>query len=71
MQALSTFAIEKDGGITEDIVDEVVHGRFGKLASLAASARETPGTLDLLLEEFVDVFSSSAGFLRRLRIATH
>ena len=55
METLATIAIEGNGGITKDIIDEIVHGRFGELASFPADARETSGTLDFLIEEFVNV----------------
>ena len=55
METLATIAIEGNGGITKDIIDEIVHGRFGELASFSTDTRETSGTLDFLVEELVDV----------------
>lgn len=48
MKAFSTLAVEEDGRVAKDIVNEIVHGRFGEFASLAAGARETAWTFDFL-----------------------
>jgi len=55
MEAFTTIAIEGDRGVSEDIVDEVVHGRLGELASFSTDARETTWAFDFLIEEFVNV----------------
>jgi len=55
METFTTVAIEGNGGITKDIIDEVVHSRFGELASFSTNARETSRAFDLLVEELVDV----------------
>jgi hypothetical protein len=55
METLATIAIESNGGITKHIIDEVVHSRFGELASFSTDARETSWTFDFLVEELVDV----------------
>lgn len=55
MQTFATFTIEGDGGITKDIIDEIIHGRFRELASFPTDAGETSWALDFLVEEFVDV----------------
>jgi hypothetical protein len=55
METLATIAIEGYGGITKDIIDEVVHGRFGELASFSTDAGETSWAFDFLVEELIDV----------------
>jgi hypothetical protein len=55
METLATVAIEGNGGITKDIIDEIVHGRLGELASLSTDAGEASWALDFLIEELVDV----------------
>jgi len=55
METFTTVAIESDGGITKDIIDEIVHGRFRELASFSTDARETSWAFNFLIEEFVDV----------------
>jgi hypothetical protein len=56
METLATVAIEGNGGITKDIIDEIVHGRLGKLASFSTYAGEASRALDFLVEEFVNVY---------------
>lgn len=63
MKTLSTLAIEENGWITKDVVDEVVHRRFREFAPFAARAREAAGTLDFLFQEFVDVCLDSASLI--------
>jgi len=55
VETLATIAVQGNGGITKDIIDEVVHRRFGELASFSTDARETSWALDFLVEELVDV----------------
>lgn len=54
MQALSALTIERDVRVAKDGVDELVHGRLFELAALAGRAGKASGTLDFLLQEFVD-----------------
>jgi hypothetical protein len=55
METLATVAIEGNGRITKDIIDEIVHSGFGELASFSTDARETSWALDFLVEKLVDV----------------
>ena len=55
METFATIAIEGDGWITKDIIDQVVHGRFGELASFSTDARETSWALYFLIEELVNI----------------
>jgi hypothetical protein len=59
VQALAALAVKRDGGVTEDVVDEIVHGRLLEGAPLAGDAVEASGALDLFREEVVDVCNVS------------
>jgi hypothetical protein len=55
VETLSAVAVEGNGGITKDVVDEIVHSRFRELAAFVTDAREASGSLDFLVEELVDI----------------
>lgn len=55
MHALATLAVERDGRITENLVDKVVHRRLLETTILAALAGEGSRTSDLLVEEIGDI----------------
>jgi hypothetical protein len=55
VQALAACAIEENGGIAKDVIDEAIHCRFGESAPLAFDAVEGTWSFDLFGEEVVDV----------------
>lgn len=68
METLATIAIESNSGITKDIINEIVHSRFGELASFPTDARETSRALDFLVEELIDIYYQASNIGR---LGTH
>lgn len=59
VQTLASRAVEENGSIAENIVDEAVHRGFGKGAALVFSTGKGTGTLDFFCEKVVDVYASA------------
>jgi acid phosphatase class B len=59
VQTLASRAVEENGSIAKDIVDQAIHCGFGKGATLVFSTGKSTGTLDLFCEKVVDVYSSA------------
>lgn len=55
MQTLSTFTLQSDVLVTEDGVNQLVHGRFLEFASLSCLTAKGSGSFDLLLEEVANI----------------
>lgn len=57
MHAFTTRATERDGRITEYLVDEVVHCWFFEPTGLARFACEGCRSTDLLIEEVANIYN--------------
>jgi hypothetical protein len=58
VKALSALAIQVDGTIAKDVVDETVHRWLLESASLARHAVKAGRTLDLFRKEVINVYGS-------------
>lgn len=66
VHALSAVALEGDEGISEDLIDKVVHCRLFKLAALSGLALKGRRATDRLGKELID-----AGEGRRAKLVTY
>jgi hypothetical protein len=55
MKALSALTLKCNVTVSEDTVDEVIHGRFLKFAACSCFAAECGRALDFLLQKITDV----------------
>lgn len=51
--------MQRNEAVAKDIVDKLVHGRLLKLASLSRASAELCRSLDLLCQEFRDVYAGN------------
>lgn len=56
VQAFSAFTLEGNVCITEDVIDETVHSRLLKLASITSLAAKSCGSTDLFCQEVADIY---------------
>ncbi len=59
MQTFTTFALKSDIRVSENTVDQLVHGRFFKPTSLATFTAEGSGSLDLLSQKLSNVWMNN------------
>jgi hypothetical protein len=55
MQALATFACQRNEFVPEDVIDQLIHSWLLKLASGASFAAESGGSLYFLRQEIPNV----------------
>jgi len=55
MQALATFASQRNVFVPKNVIDQLIHCWFFKLASGASPAAESGGSLYFLFQEIPDV----------------
>jgi hypothetical protein len=56
MQAFSAIALEGDVCIAEDVINETIHSRFLKLASITRLAAKSRRSTDFFCQEVADIY---------------